>query len=287
MNNSTKLKSIGIIAKEKHPAVDELVPQMLSWCKGNQTELWAEPPVAKRFKLKGSASASLLAARCDLLVVLGGDGTLLKAARITGKRQTPILGINLGSLGYLTEFTAQELLPTLDVIQRGKHQIQNRVMLAVELHWQKKTGKNFLALNEAVLHNGVLARMMDLDIHVDGQFVTSSRSDGLIISTPTGATAYSLSAGGPILQPDLEAFVLTHICPHTLTNRPIVLKDTVVIQVDLLAGTNAMLTIDGQVGEAISPGDRVVLQKAPFATRLVKPPDKNHFQILRQKLRWG
>lgn len=287
MKNKGKLKRIGIIAKEKHPAIAGLLQQVVCWAREQGIALLATKSVAQKIGCQAVVDTGKLAAHSDLLLVLGGDGTLLTAARAAGKRQTPILGINLGSLGYLTEFTMQELIPALESIRNDSHQVQERVMLSVRLLPRQGKIRHHLALNEAVIHNGVLARIMDLEIRVDGEFVTNSRSDGLIISTPTGSTAYSLSAGGPILQPDLNAVILTPICPHTLSNRPIVLNDTVSIQVVLQAGDNAMLTIDGQVGETLAIGDRVSVCKAPFATRLIKPPNKNHFLILRQKLHWG
>ena len=287
MKRPEHLRTIGVVAKKESAGIDELLSQTSAWCRARGITLLADSSMAKSCRAKPVAGMESLARKADLLLVLGGDGTLLATARAAGRYQKPILGINLGSMGYLTEFTTDELFPALETIWEGRHQIQERVMLAVEMIRGKGLSRRYLALNDAVIHNGVLARIMDLDISVDGHFVNHFRSDGLIISTPTGSTAYSLSAGGPILQPDLGAFILTPICPHTLSNRPIVLKDTVCIQVELKMGGNAMLTIDGQVGEPMVVGDSIRLCKASYAARLVKPPNKNHFLILRQKLRWG
>ncbi len=287
MKSSESLKIIGVVAKEGSAGVEDLVRRTGDWCRPRHITLLAEPRLAERCGIKPAASLERLARRADLLLVLGGDGTLLGTARAAAACSKPILGVNLGSMGYLTEFTIDELFPALETVIRGEHQIQERVMLAVEFRPGKGPVRRFLALNDAVIHNGVLARIMDLEIRIDGHFVNHFKSDGLIVSTPTGSTAYSLSAGGPILQPDLGAFILTPICPHTLSNRPIVLRDTVQIQVELKMGDNAMLTLDGQVGEPMTVGDVVAVRKAAVPTRLVKPPDKNHFLILRQKLKWG
>jgi NAD+ kinase len=212
---------------------------------------------------------------------------LLSAARYIGKRQIPILGVNLGSMGFLTEFTLPEFFPALEAICADQYAFEERIMLDVELISRHKRARRFTALNDCVINTGALARIIDLDITVGNQYVTNFKADGLIVATPTGSTAYSLSAGGPIVQPSLGAVIITPICPHTLTNRPLVLNDNVVLRVELRNGSDVMLTIDGQVGAPMGAGDAIRLRKSPYVTRLIQPPNKNHFQVLRAKLKWG
>ena len=229
-----------------------------------------------------------LSGKVDLLIVLGGDGTLLAAVRSMAEHAVPILPVNLGGLGFLTSVTLAELYPILEQVLAGKNRISERVLLQAEVLRGGKVVERQRALNDAVLNKGALARMIDLDLHIDGSYVCSYKADGLIISTPTGSTAYSLAAGGPIVYPVVEAFVITPICPHTLTNRPLVIPNTSKIEVDFRAGDETVfLTLDGQVGVELKHDDRVVLTQASTKLRLVRPPRKTYFEILRNKLKWG
>ena len=224
----------------------------------------------------------------DLVVVLGGDGTLLKAARLYGHQEAPILGVNLGGLGFLTEISLDELRLLFERILQGDYQTENRMVLTAGIIREGEVHPVIPFLNDVVINKGAVARIIDLETSIGGQFLTSYRGDGLIVATPTGSTAYNLSAGGPILHPALKTILLTPICPFTLTNRPIILQDDAVI--DIRLGTKASevwLTFDGQVGYPLNAGDLVRVQKAVKSIRLIKTPFKNYFEILRTKLKWG
>jgi NAD+ kinase len=226
--------------------------------------------------------------QADLLIVLGGDGTLLATARALNRKPVPILAVNLGGLGFLTELTREELYPTLEMVVAGTHRTEHRVQIEGELIRADEAITSFLALNDVVLNKGAIARILDFELRVDGHLVSKYKSDGLIVSTPTGSTAYSLAAGGPIVAPAVEAFIVTPICAHTLTQRPLVLRDTVKIEVEVKSQREAAyLTVDGQVGIAAHNEDVVRLKKASSFVELVQPPSKEYFEILRQKLKWG
>jgi len=279
---------IAVITKPHHPRLPEVLEGLAAWARKSSVGLLLDRETAGRFGGRlTTRSRKNLARKADLLLVLGGDGTLLSAARAIDRHQIPILGVNMGSMGFLTEFTLDELYPALEAIRGGTYEVEDRIMLAVELHRKRRMLHRYTALNDCVINNGALARMTDLDITIDDQYVTNYKADGLIVATPTGSTAYSLSAGGPIVQPSLGAIILTPICPHILTNRPLVLRDNVTLRVDLRNGSDVMLTVDGQVGAPMQSGDSILLRKSPYVTRLVQPLQKNHFQVLRAKLKWG
>jgi len=224
----------------------------------------------------------------DLLIVLGGDGTLLSAARAIGKREIPLFPVNLGGLGFLTAITIDELFPELERAFRGEHRIAKRKLLQTEVVRGGQVVAAYEALNDAVLAKSALARMIDLDTHVDAQFVCAYKADGLIVSTPTGSTAYSLSAGGPIIFPSVPAICLTPICPHMLTNRPVLVPETSVIRIVSHGPDDSVyLTIDGQVGTPIRDGDTIVCRSSRYALLLIRPPHQMFFDVLRQKLKWG
>jgi NAD+ kinase len=227
-------------------------------------------------------------AECDLVVVLGGDGTLLAAARALGGRDIPLFPVNLGNLGFLTAITLDELYPELERALRGEYRVASRRMLHCELHRGSKIVAEYDALNDVVLTKVSMARMIEVEARVDKHFVCTYRADGLIVSTPTGSTAYSLSAGGPIVFPSVAALVITPICPHTLTNRPVLVPDDSVIQiVSRSVNDNAYLTIDGQIGKPLERGDRVVCQRSEKFVNLIRPPRMMFFDVLREKLGWG
>lgn len=224
----------------------------------------------------------------DLVVVLGGDGTLLKAVRLYGALEAPILGVNLGGLGFLTEIALEELPVLFEKILQGDYQTEPRMVLTARIVRGGEDLPPLSFLNDVVINKGVLARIIDLETSIDGHFLTSYRGDGLIVSTPTGSTAYNLAAGGPILHPSLKTIILTPICPFTLTNRPIIVQDNVVI--DIRLGSKAKevwLTFDGQVGYPLKEGDVVRIEKAVKSILLIKTPFKNYYEILRTKLKWG
>jgi len=213
---------------------------------------------------------------------------LLSAARLAASRQVPILAVNLGGLGFLTTVSRDEMYLVLDEIFSNKHRISQRVMIEAVVHRGGVAVSRQIALNDAVINKSALARIMDLELRVNGEYVTTYKADGLILSTPTGSTAYSLSAGGPITYPTVEAFVVTPICPHTLTNRPLVIHDSVSIEVAFQSGEGSVfLTLDGQVGIELRPGDQLKVVKATERLHLVRPAKHTYYEVLRNKLKWG
>jgi NAD+ kinase len=224
----------------------------------------------------------------DLLLVLGGDGTLLKAARLYGYQEAPILGVNLGGLGFLTEIGLDEFRLLFERILKGDYETENRMVLTGRIIRAKEDLTAVPFLNDVVINKGALSRIIDIETSIGGQFLTSYRGDGLIVATPTGSTAYNLSAGGPILHPSLKTILITPICPFTLTNRPLILQDDAVIDIRLVTkASEVWLTFDGQVGYPLEEGDLVRVQKASKSVRLIKTPFKNYFEVLRTKLKWG
>jgi len=224
----------------------------------------------------------------DMVMVFGGDGTLISVARIAPELSVPILGVNVGALGFLTELTLDELFSSLSEILDGKFMLEERIAIRARVSSAERKAKTFFAVNDFVINKSAIARMIDIRTYVDDSFVTKYRGDGLIISTPTGSTAYSLAAGGPILQPTTNVLVLSPICPHTLTNRPIVVPDSVVIKTQLLSkGQEVTLTIDGQEAVPLFDGDEILVFKAMEKLRLIQTIKSDYYSILRKKLSWG
>ncbi len=283
------IRAVGIISKPRKEDVCAVVPQLLDWLQSRRLEVFCDKETAACIPSSGrEIPREELASRVDLLVVLGGDGTLLAAARLLDDKSVPILPVNLGGLGFLTSVKLDELYPILEQVLAGQHRISERILLQAEVVRGGQVLERHRALNDAVLNKAALARIIDLDLHIDGGFVSSYRADGLIVATPTGSTAYSLAAGGPILYPVLQAFVITPICPHMLANRPLVIPDTSKVEVDFRAGEEPVyLTLDGQVGVELKKGDRVAVTKARSKLQLVRPTRKTYFEILRNKLKWG
>jgi NAD+ kinase len=281
---------IGMIARPRKSNLATMVPPLLEWlAKRGITTLYDEETAASL--PAGSApgrTREQVAAGSQLLLVLGGDGTLLAAARVAAMHGIPILPINMGSLGFLTSFTVEELYPALEDTLAGRYSVSERVMLKVDLERDGKIIDTQRVLNEAVVNKGTLARMIDLELRIDQDFVCRYRADGLIVATPTGSTAYSLSAGGPIVHPAVESFIITPICPHTLTDRPVVVRDSSSIEMKLLANTESVfLTLDGQKGIVLQATDFVRIVRAKETLRLIQPLKKSYFEILRDKLKWG
>jgi NAD+ kinase len=285
------IRTVGIVSKPNSPAAANIVPALIEWLHGRgmavrideQTAVYAAPARRSSGLLRDEVPEG-----CDLVIVLGGDGTLLAAARAIGRRETPLFPVNVGSLGFLTAITIDELYPELERALRGEHRIAKRRLLATEVVRDGKVVAAYEALNDAVLTKASIARIIDLDAYVDKQFVCAYKADGLIISTPTGSTAYSLSAGGPIIFPSVRAICVTPICPHMLTNRPVLVPETSVIRIVSRApGESVFLTIDGQVGNPVREGDTVVCRSSDYTLRLVRPPHMMFFDVLRQKLKWG
>jgi NAD+ kinase len=283
------IKRIGIISKPKKTEIREIVPSLTQWLRERKVEVFIDKETASLLEsAEKSLSRNEMPSQVDLLVVLGGDGTLLAAARALNRKAVPILAVNLGGLGFLTVITREELYPTLELVLAGNFKTERRVQIEGELVRADEVISSFLALNDVVLNKGAIARILDFDVLVNGRFISTYKSDGLIVSTPTGSTAYSLAAGGPIVTPAVEAFVVTPICAHTLTNRPLVLPDSVQIEVVVKSQREvAYLTVDGQMGIATHSDDAVRLKKASSCVEIIQPPNKDYFEILRQKLKWG
>lgn len=284
------IRTVGIISRPRPDDIGPMLPPLLKWLRARGVEIVCDRETAGC--VEGLAEQTLdreeLPARSDLLIVLGGDGTLLAAARLAAERDVPILPVNLGGLGFLTTVSQDELYPVLEEVFEGKHRVSERVMLEAEVQRAGAVVRRQIALNDAVLNKAALARIMDLELRVNGEYVTTYKADGLILSTPTGSTAYSLSAGGPIVYPLVAAFVVTPICPHTLTNRPLVIPDSATIEIDCGAGSGAVyLTLDGQVGIELEPGERVIVRKSEKKLRLMRASRRTYFEILRKKLKWG
>jgi NAD+ kinase len=284
------IKTVGIISRPRREDIARVVPPLVEWLQAHGAEVTCDSETSDCFgplAVKARKREELPSCT-DLLIVLGGDGTLLSAARLAAERKVPILAVNLGGLGFLTTVSQDEIYSILEEIFTGKHRVSERVMLEAEIVRDGTVIRRQIALNDAVLNKAALARIMDLELRVDGEYVTTYKADGLILSTPTGSTAYSLAAGGPIVYPIVEAFVVTPICPHTLTNRPLVIPDFVTIEVKFKAGDGTVfLTLDGQVGIELVPGDDIRVRKAAEKLLLVRPAKKTYFQILRNKLKWG
>ena len=285
---ANEIKCVGVVVKPNHQEAWVTACALSEWLAARGIDVIGKPRAETEICDIETAENDEFKTEVDLIVVLGGDGTMISTARLTGSREPLILGINYGSLGYLTEFRIEEMFPALEEILAGNYEIDSRVMLEVE----HRRGNELLAtgrvLNDVVINKAALARIIEIEIELNGQFVNSFRADGLIVSTPTGSTAYNLSAGGPIVYPSMNAVVLTPICPFTLTNRPIVVPDAAKINLRLKNESDGVvLTLDGQIGYQMNAQDLVLIRKSPTALNLVQPPNRNYFDVLRNKLKWG
>jgi len=282
-------KRIGIISRPRRVDVLTIVPPLVKWleAKGLSAQYDQETAASLGSETLGKTRTEL-AAECDLLLVLGGDGTLLAAAREAAPHGIPILPINLGSLGFLTSFTLEEMYPALEETLAGRLAASERAMLNAALIRGGKTLDDQRVLNEVVINKGALARMIEVKLSIDQDFVCRYRADGLIVATPTGSTAYSLSAGGPIVHPNVESIIVTPICPHTLSDRPLVVGDKCCVEMNLVGPADSVyLTLDGQKGVQMQSGDRVRIFRAQERLKLIQPKRKSYYEILRSKLKWG
>jgi len=273
--------TLTIITKKHKPAAWQAGEGLRDWCRrrGLAAHLLENEP---------DPQTPPLPAGTQLIVVMGGDGTLLSVARHYGHLGVPVLGVNVGGLGFLTEVSLEELYPALEQVLAGAFELEERLMLTVTLVRRGVRCWEEWALNDAVINKGALARIVDLTAWIDGEYLTNYRADGLIIATPTGSTAYTMSAGGPIAYPTLQHLILLPICPHTLSNRPLILPAGATICVSLNQRVrDTHLTVDGQVGQALESGDRVEVKAAPHFLKFIKSPRRSYFEILRTKLGWG
>jgi len=283
--------TIGLIGKFGDPGVGDTLTQLAQFLQEGQHEVLLDETTAEVLPNHGLPTASRhdIGRRCDLVIIVGGDGTLLNAARTLAGLDVPLLGINLGRLGFLVDISPDQMTARLADILGGEYQEEHRILLHTTIHHEGEEVSESEAFNDVVVHKWEVARMIEVETYIDGQYLTTMRSDGLIVSTPTGSTAYALSGGGPILHPTLDAMVLVPICPHTMSNRPIVIdgKSTVEIVVSDSPHSHAQVTCDGQINLGLVSGDRIVIRKHDHVVRLVHPPGHDHFNILRAKLHWG
>jgi len=282
------IKVVGIMAKPGIPHASSIVPKLVEWLKERGLEARLDEESAIYMGRTNGFRRSEVPDGAQLVIVLGGDGTLLSAARAVAGREIPLLPVNLGGLGFLTAITLDQLYPELERAFRGEQRVVPRGMLHGDLVRRGQVVKSYQALNDIVISKTQFARMIDLEAFVDSQYVSTFKADGLIVCTPTGSTAYSLSAGGPIVFPAVHAVCITPVCPHTLTNRPVLVPETSVIElISHAADHEAFLTVDGQVGEALLSDDHVVCRASQHRVLLVRPPKLFFFDVLRQKLKWG
>jgi len=286
------MKNVGVVAKVQYLDTKTVLEKLVPWLTQQQKEVFMDADTAsvlsKEVQPAKVYKKSKIPPLVDAIIVLGGDGTLLSMARLVEGRTIPIIGVNLGGLGFLTEVTLDAIYTTLDKLFKGEFVPDPRLILKANVYRQGERVAQSYCLNDTVVSKGTQARMIKLEIFINGQFVTSLRGDGLIIATPTGSTAYSLSAGGPILNPAVEALILTPICPHTLTNRPVVIPAAAKIEVILKSkDEGTMVTFDGQVGFALRHEDVAEIEASENKIILARAPDKNYYEILRTKLKWG
>lgn len=278
---------IGILTKPTFPHIQPLLEELIDWLRQKQKTVLVGSS-SKQVSLEGLQPIDEeIAAQTELVVVLGGDGTMLRAARLVEARSVPILGVNLGGLGFLTETTVDHMYAALDKVFAQEFYLDNRLRLQGQLRHKNGEHQEGTALNDVIISKGTLGRMISTNIQVDKRFVTNLRGDGLIVSSPTGSTAYSMSAGGPILDPALETLVLTPISPHTLTHRPLLVPSQVLLEIQLTSDEGGTATFDGQIGIPMEHEDTVTISASPHRTRLVRFPDRTHYDVLRNKLKWG
>jgi len=284
-----QIHNVAIFAKMHDPRCQGIACELIKWLEERGRRPMVEPHLAQLIGFSDILTEEEIRDRAELVVVLGGDGTLISVARLFNDRDVPILGVNLGSLGFLTEITLEELYPRLELCLQSAPRVSARMMLMVTLHREGKQNEIHHVLNDVVFNKGALARIVDLETKINKQFLTTYKADGLIVATPTGSTGYSMSAGGPIIQPQMSCIVITPICPHTLTNRPIVVTDESIISVTIKStfDENVFLTLDGQVGIELQEGDSVEVRKALSKTSLVVSRSRDYFELLRTKLKWG
>ncbi|HEY8188161.1 MAG TPA: NAD(+)/NADH kinase [Pyrinomonadaceae bacterium] len=290
----SSIKRIGVVLKHHQPDALKTMCDLTIWLAERGITMVGGPEI-ERERIEHETGCPVpevaedkLAASVDLVLVLGGDGTMIATARLMGETEVPVLGVNYGGLGYLAEFRIEELYTGLESILAGNCRLDKRVMLDVELLRNDNQLSRNRVLNDVVINKSALARIIEIEAYLNQQFVNSFRADGLIVSTPTGSTAYNLSAGGPVIFPSMNAVVVTPICPFTLSNRPIVGPDDAVIELRLKTDQeDVALTLDGQVGFPLKVEDRVVIRKSRTTFNLVQPMSRNYFDVLRDKLRWG
>jgi NAD+ kinase len=284
----SKIKAAAIVSKPGKPELAEIVPQLVAWLKKHQYQVIVDLETATFAAESEAVAREDMGTRpLDFVIVLGGDGTLLSAARAVARAGIPVLGVNLGSLGFLTEVPVEDLFPTLQNIDEGKYAAEVRSMVHCEVVRRDSLVARYDALNDIVVGKGTIARLNHCDVYVDGVFVSAYKADSVIIATPTGSTAYSLSAGGPILMPSVNAFVITPVSAHSLTHRPVVVPNSSLVELVVNTGDeDAYLSVDGQVGMPVYDGDRVRCRISERQVNLLRTHG-SFFDVLRTKMKWG
>ena len=281
------MKKIGIVCKTGKTEPYEILKDILPWLKRKGCVTYIDADAASFLHIEGSPRSEI-PSLADFIVVLGGDGTMLSVARLVGGKGIPILGVNIGGLGFLTSVQKDEIFEVLEKVISGECPVEERIMLSACVFRHGESISEYIVVNDVVVNKGALARIIDLETYIDHKYVATFKSDGLIVSTPTGSTAYALSAGGPILYPTLNSIVLAPICPHTLTNRPIVLPDDVRVEIVLRSeNEDVFLTLDGQVGFSLRQGDTIEVKKSQYKSKFIVPCERDYYEILRTKLKWG
>lgn len=281
------MKRLGIICKSWRPEISEILGELLPWLRDRGWETFVEDVPAGHLGIAGY-TAEEIAAASDCILVLGGDGTMLRAGRLVAERGIPVIGVNLGSMGFLTEVSRAEMYDVIEGMRSECYRVEERLMLTARVIRDGEEAASYAVLNDAVINKSALARIIDLETFIHETYVTTFKADGLIVSTPTGSTAYSLAAGGPIMHPTMDSIVLTPICSHTLTNRPIVLPGDFEVRIVLKTrNEDVYLTLDGQTGLPLKADDIIEIRRSEYRARLVMPCKRDYFEVLRNKLKWG
>jgi NAD+ kinase len=281
------MKKIGVISKTGYPEPLKILKLLLPWLHKKGCEVYVDYETAYALQIEGY-QRSQIPSMVDFVIVLGGDGTMLSVARLIGEKGLPILGVNIGGLGFLTAVQKDDIYEVLEKVVSGQCPVEGRMMLTACVLRHSECIAEYLVINDVVVNKGALARIIDLETYIDNEYIATFKADGLIVSTPTGSTAYALSAGGPIVYPTLNCIILAPICPHTLTNRPIVLSDDVHVDIVLKSmNEDVFLTVDGQVGFSLRKNDIVQVRKSAFKAQFFIPCERDYFKILRTKLKWG
>ena len=281
------MNTIGILTKPQFPELETVLKQLVRWLQSQNKTIVLGSSAAALLHEDNSHGDLALASQSELVIVLGGDGTMLSAARLVETRCTPILGVNMGGLGFLTEVTVENLYDSLEKVFTQQFFLDNRLRLQARISHHDSREEQGTALNDIVISKGTIGRMIKTHIQVDKQFVTLLRGDGVIVSSPTGSTAYSMSSGGPILDPSLQALLLTPISPHTLTHRPLLVPSDVSLEIAVTNGVEVRAIFDGQIGFVMNQGDSILISASPHQTRLIRFPDRTYYDVLRNKLKWG
>ena len=281
-------KNIGIVSKPGRLDLPQLLRELAAWL-DERGVAWTGDLVTETYLgREGGFDRTALDQDFDLIVVLGGDGTLLSVARGVGVRETPLLAVNLGGMGFLMTTGPEQIFEALEAVLAGNYTVQCRTVLSGSVIRDEETVAHHNALNDIVVNKAAIARLLQLEVVVDGEFMCGYRADGLVLSTPTGSTAYSLAAGGPVIAPTVEGFCLTPICPHTLSNRPVVVNESSEFEIVFVGGDDStFLTVDGQVGLNLRPDDRIVAKKADHSVRIIETQKQRFFDVLRNKMGWG